>query len=56
MFHLLQYGLSCSRKIQNVPLCHLVLCVATFAVGKAGELGVFKEVSTQLAVIHSTRG
>jgi hypothetical protein len=56
MFHLLQYGPPCSRKIQNVSTCCLVLRVATLAVVKAGEQGVFEEFSTHLAVVHSTRG
>jgi hypothetical protein len=55
-FHLLQYCPLCSRKIQNVPPCRLVLFVATFSVVKAGEQGVFEEFSTHLSVVYSTRG
>jgi hypothetical protein len=36
--------------------CRLVLYVATLAVGKAEEQGVFEEFATYLAVVHSTRG
>ena len=33
-----------------------MLCVATFAVSMAGDKGVFKQISTHLAVVFSTRG
>jgi hypothetical protein len=55
MFHL-QYSPSCSRKIQNVPLSRLVLCVATLTVGKAGGQDIFEELSRHMAAVHSTRG
>jgi hypothetical protein len=34
----------------------LVSRVATLAVSKAGEQGIFVDFSTHLAVVHSTRG
>lgn len=60
IFHFLQYGPACSHKIQNVPHCHSVLYVATLAVDKAEQQGVFEEFSidthrhSHLAVVHST--
>jgi hypothetical protein len=56
MFHLLPQGPSHSHKIQNIPPCRVVLHVATLAVGKSRQQGVFEEFSTHLPLEHSIHG